>query len=225
MSSPADPHTSSPVDFAKALGGLKQNSEMIREYWRDLRASWQASESALRRTLFYILVLAASFMLLNAKAISDVTLLGFQVKNLGIVVTLIPAVIAYLIYVASNNAAITFRLAQIHDNLAHYYWPDFYSENLELTIRPVGSVAETTLVVIGLGNTSFLGKVAGVAGVARFLIYMAAPIVFEVYALWQLFVHHEEILLLECAVATFSFAAILACTPNYIFMAKTIKEY
>lgn len=55
----------SSIDFTGVLGDLKNNSEMIREYWRDLRASWQASENSMRRTLFYILALATVFILLG----------------------------------------------------------------------------------------------------------------------------------------------------------------
>jgi hypothetical protein len=214
---------SSSVDFDKALGSLNDNSELIREYWKDLRASWQASESSLRRTLFYILALAASFMLLGTKAVGEVTFLGVQVTNLGLVRTLIPATIAYLIYAASTSTAITVRLAQIHDELAHHYWPNFYNANLELTVRPVGSIAENALVTNEIDN-AFLASIATGAGMARFLIYMFVPILFEVYALWQLIAHHKAVLWLECAVAVFSFLMILASMPNFIIALKAFND-
>jgi hypothetical protein len=213
----------SSVDFRNALGDLDKNSEMIREYWRDLRASWQASENALRRTLFYILALAASFILLGTKDVGELTFLGLTLTNRALVVTLIPAIIAYLIYVVSTNAAITYRLSAVHDGLARCYWPSFYTANLELTVRPSGSIGENELVTNEIDN-SFLAGLAMGAGVTRFLIYIFAPILFEVYALWQVFAHGKEALWLECIVATFSFLAILASAPNFIYALKALKD-
>ncbi len=211
------------IDFDSALGRLDDNSEMIREYWRDLRASWEASENSLRRTLFYILALATTFLLLNTKALGEVTFLGLKLTNLGLVATLIPAVIAYLIYVASINAAISMRLCTIHDSLALHYWPDFCSADLEFTIRPVGSFTENALIARGQDNR-FVGNMSVWAGLARLVTYMTAPIVFEAYALWRLIAHHEEMLWLKCLVAAFSFIMILACVPNYISSAKWVIE-
>jgi hypothetical protein len=214
---------SSSVDFDDALGTLKDNSELIKGYWTDLRASWQASESSLRRTLFYILALAAGFILLSTKAVGEVTLLGVQLTNLGLVRTLIPATIAYLIYVASTSAAITVRLAKIHDQLAEHYWPNFYRANLELTVRPVGSIGENALVTNAIDN-AFLSSIATGAGMARFLIYMFVPILFDVYAIWQLVAHHKAVLWLECAVAAFSFLMILASIPNFIIALQGLND-
>lgn len=207
------------VDFPSALGTLDDNSEMIREYWRDLRASWQASENSLRRTLFYILALATAFILLNSKALGSVTFLGLKLTNLDLVATLIPAVIAYLIYVASTNAAIAMELGNIHDRLASHYWPNFYQANLELTVRPVGSFSESTLISENIKN-GLLENIAVGASVIRFGIYMVAPIVFEVYALWHLIGRHEEILWLEWLVAAFTVLMTLASTPNYLYLIK-----
>jgi hypothetical protein len=212
------------VDFDEALGELDKNSVMIREYWRDLRASWQASENALRRTFFYILALAVSFMLLGTKAIGEVTFLGFKVTNLGLVGTLIPAVIAYLTYVVSISAAITINLASIHDKLAHHYWPKFYDANLELTVRPTGSLAETALVANAM-EENILAKVAGLAGILRLLIYICAPVVFDVYAIWQSLAHHEGILWLNYVVTAFSFVMFLVSVPNFISVVKVIRDY
>lgn len=221
----------SSIDFTKALGeldkkpdgSLDNNSEMIREYWRDLRASWQASENALRRTLFYILALAAGFILLGTKAVGEVTFLGVTLKNRGLVITLIPAIIAYLIYIESTNATITYRLQQIHDEMAKHYWPSFYSANLELTVRPSGSWGENELVTNEIDN-SFLSGIALGGGIARFLIYIFAPILFEVYAFWQVFAHREEALWLGCIVATFSFLAIFVSVPNFIYALTALKK-
>lgn len=206
------------IDFADALGSLNDNSEMIRGYWKDLRDSWQASESALRRTLFYILALAAAFMLLRAKDITGVSVLGLSVTNLRLVETLIPAVISYLTYAASTNAAIATRLSTIHDQMAEHYWPRLYAAKLELTVRPVGSFAETSLITSDI-EESFLSNVSFVAGLGRFLISIFAPIAFEVFTLVILFTQPGGILWLNCAVAAFAFLAIFACVPNlyYIF--------
>lgn len=152
-----------------------------------------------------------------------VTFLGVNVTNRGLLVTLIPAIIAYLIYTISTNAAISFRLGKIHDDLAAHYWPKFYSANLELTVRPSGSIGENELVTNEI-DSSFLGSIAMGAGVTRFLVYIFAPIIFEAYALWQLFAHREEILWLECVVAAFSFLMILVSVPNFIFALKALKE-
>jgi hypothetical protein len=205
------------IDFSKALGNLDANSEMIREYWRDLRESWQASENSLRRTLFYIVALATAFLLLHTKAIDRISFLGLEVINLRLVATLIPAVIGYLIYVVSTNAAIAFTLGEIHSGLAKHYWPNFYSADLELTVMPAGAYAENALVSNGLEN-NFLGGVASWAGITRFLISMFAPIVFDVYALEQLFAQRGGILWLECVVTAVSFFMILASAPNLIYI-------
>jgi hypothetical protein len=211
------------INFDSALGELDKNSDMIREYWRDLRASWQASENSLRRTLFYILALAATFLLLSTKGLGEVTFLGLKVTNLRLVATLIPAVIAYLIYVVSITAAVTMRLATVHDRLAQHYWPNFYGEDLEVAVRPVGSFTETALIALSTKN-NVLQNMSAWAGLVRFSIYIIAPIGFEVYALWWLIGHNEEALWLECLVAAFLFLMILASVPNYIFITKWVRE-
>jgi hypothetical protein len=208
-----------PVDFDSAFGKLDKNPEMIREYWRDLRASWQASEGALRRTTFYTLALAAVFLLINTKDLKEVTFLGLGLTNLNLIATLIPAVIGYLIYVISINASIATQLGDIHDHLAQHYWPKFYEQNLEVTVRPVGSYAENALIALNTENW-LLSRISAWGAMARFLVYTIAPIAFEVYALWRLFNHNEEGLWLESLVTTFAFLMIVASVPNYLFLTK-----
>jgi hypothetical protein len=154
---------SSEIDFDKALGKLDDNSEMIREYWRDLRASWQASENVLRRTLFYIFALAAAFMLLSIKAVGEVSFLGLKVTNLGLVGAAIPGIVAYLTFIVSTNAAIVLRLGKLHDDIAKHYWSEFCRSDLEVTVRPTGSIGET-LLVTNATNSKFIGNIAVAAG-------------------------------------------------------------
>jgi hypothetical protein len=211
------------LDFDTALGKLDDNSEMIRGYWKDLRDSWRASEDALRRTLFYILVLAAVFMLLQDKAIGNVTFAGLGITNLRLVTTFIPVIISYLIYVSSTNAAIAYRLGTIHDELASHYWPKFYHADLEVTVRPTGSFGESELITLANDNI-ILSNMSAWAGAGRFLISIFAPIAFEVYALVKVFAQPKAILWLDCLVAIFSFLTFVSCVPNLVFVIKQLGE-
>lgn len=211
------------MDFGQALGDLETASDIIREYQRDLRANWRENEHSLRIIMFYALVLVGIFLLLSTKSSAGITFLGIEVTDLDLVRSLIPAVMAYFIYAASNTVAAIRRFADVHEQLTVHYWPEFYRERLDLTVVPVGSILmETELVTNAIGN-KVLGGLAGLAGVTRFATTALAPVAFEAYALWQLISHRQGILWLDYVVLAFVCTMIVACVPNYVYIISNTK--
>jgi hypothetical protein len=204
-------------DFDRSLGRLVDNSDMIREYWRDVRANWQASEASLRRTVFYIVALATAFILLGAKGIGEISFVGLKVTDLNVVRTLIPVVLGYLAYVVSADAAISLRLRHLHDALAKHYWPDFYANDLELPVRPVGSFQDLAVIERHVRN-KFLRKGVHAGSIVRFLVILACPALFEVFALWQLLAQEGGVVWLEIVVTVLSAALVLASVPNLVYI-------
>jgi hypothetical protein len=204
-------------DFDESLGQLSANSDMIREYWRDVRANWQASEASLRRTVFYFFALATGFILLGAKGVREITFVGLTVTDLNVVRTLIPVVMAYLAYVVSANAAISLRLRVLHDKLAEHYWNDLYKHNLELAVRPVGSFLDLAMIENHI-HSKALSSWVHAGNIVRFLVILAGPTLFEVFALWKLLAQGGGPLWLEIVVAFLSGLLVLASFANLVYV-------
>lgn len=160
---------------------------MIREYWRDVRANWQAGEASLRRGVFYIGALAMTFVLAAAGSLTEVTFFGLKFGDFDPLLLGIPVIIGYLSFSNFSTIAVVFRLQEVHDQLTKHYWPVAYDNDFELFVRPVGGVGDTMTL---FNDPKMLWDISGslirIAGMTRLTVLLGAPVVFEAFSVGQL---------------------------------------
>jgi len=173
------------IPFENALGSLEQNGDMIREFWRDVRARWEAAEASLRRTVFYIGVLAMTFVLVLTGGANEISLLGLKFADFDWISLGVPALVGYLSFTTFVNASIAFRLQEVHDRLAQHYWPGMYDNDFELFVRPIGGIADIASVSTDSAISNSVSALLRMSSIARFAVLLGAPLAFEAFALFR----------------------------------------
>jgi len=208
------------IPFEAALGPLDQNGEMIREFWRDVRDRWEAAEASLRRTVFYIGVLAMTFVLVETGGTSEISLLGLTFADFDWISLGVPVLIAYLSFTTFVNAAIAFRLQEVHDRLAQHYWPGMYDNDFELFVRPIGGIADVASVLMDSAIPYGVSALLRVSVIARFLVLLGAPVAFNVFALTQIWSHDPGTPAARWIVTSLCLLFAAASIPHLIYISK-----
>lgn len=210
------------IDFTTAFGPLDANTDVIREYWRDLRANWQAAESSLRRTVFYVGALGLTFALLLNGGLSEVAFLGLKFKDLDFVLLAIPVITGYLTYVAFTLASISARLATAHDDLMMQVWPNAYGHSLDRLVRPVGAFADIAAIADDSALSEFAARCVSAAGVIRFIGLLGLPVLFELFAIAALVREEPGHAAIRVAVIAVSCVCLIACVPHVYYVGKVV---
>jgi hypothetical protein len=205
------------IDFTAAFRNPAEHQDWLLAYASDLRENWKSTESAFSRTTFLVVSLAATFVLIGGNEVAEFSVGGMKITNLNVVQGGLPVVIAYLTFTLSLTAGIAFWLASTYDALCKHYWPEFYAQDLELTLRPSSSFAATAILASATGK-HWLGNLMGWVGAVRFLAYIVGPVVFEAYALTSLWRSTTVSTLEAVVVSTLTVGLLAACLPNLVFL-------
>lgn len=207
-----------PIDYQKVFGSPGEHDDWVREYLRDLRQNWAAAEATVTKSVTAIIALATAFLLIAAHGIGEVAIAGVKITRLAPVEAAIPVMITYLFYVTAQNSATSFLLGIVHDELCQYYWPAFYLENLELTLRPVGSLTGVSLTASHVKN-EFLANTLAMVGFLRFIVFVIGPFTFAVYAMVALWRQSEMPTVLAALSTGLSSVLLLAVLPSLVSIA------
>jgi hypothetical protein len=132
-------------------------------------------------------------------------------------------VIAYFIFSLSLSAGIALRLGRVHDDLCQCYWPEFYSQDLELTLRPSTSFGATGI-LSNITEHEWLNNMIAFTGGLRFIAYVVGPLAFEVYTLITLGRSSDISTSAFIVATTLTVALLLACLPNMLFLAVAVGK-
>ncbi len=212
------------VDFRSVFGPPGEQPEVVREYLRDLRTNWAGYESSIARSSGLMFGLAAAFLLLSGGSVGTVSLVGVELTSLEIIQASIPVVIGYLAFALVQASALSWRLADTHDELVEYSFPSFYAADLELTLHPPGAFTAQALLRFSTTRPG-LGRLVGKLGLLRSAVQLFAPLVFLVYAVVEMWADRVASPVTRSVSTVLTVAMLAAAVPHFLHLAETARGH
>lgn len=159
--------------------------DIAAKYLDDLRARMNDIRTTSRRTVALLLLVAASFELLNRAAVSNVQLGPLQIRDLGPIQKALPVVFAYLIY---EQVALGVRYLYswtVASGIAGLFQPSLRATGLDELLNPIGSALFGPM--DWYQSNTLTRRMVGVFNIALRGGSLSVPLVIEGYALYQLF--------------------------------------
>lgn len=100
------------------------------------RENLQKADAASVRQSAIFLFLAVSFELLNRAAISEISIAGLKVSDLGLVQKVLPVGIAYYYYAALSSYSSRRLLMEVIDRTVEHVYPKLYEADWHVFMYP-----------------------------------------------------------------------------------------
>jgi hypothetical protein len=112
------------------------NREYAADYLKDLRESWRNIDLALGRSIMVAILAMAVFELLARSAINKAVFSGFEIKDLSLIRTALPVIVAYYFYDLSVLFYVDSEFEKAHSRIIEILHEDISKENVDYFIRP-----------------------------------------------------------------------------------------
>jgi hypothetical protein len=152
------------------------NKEYAADYIKDLRENWRSVDLALGRSITITMLIIVVFELLARSAINKVVVSGFEIKDLTLIRTALPVLVAYYFYDLSNLLYMDSDFEKIHSRIVEILHRDVSDENLDYFLRPR---QPSILGALLLGRDN---KAVGLLNSALGISLYAGIVLYEVYA-------------------------------------------
>lgn len=164
----------------------KDSDDFIKENLAVFRENINKIGGRIQNTIFILLMLIAGFELLNRGLVKEIVWTGFKITDLTLVYQSIPVFIAYYFYVLGSLIIQGSHLKVLHNEILKKHYNLIYKNDLDcyffvdlpMSIEGILTNNERGCISNLISLTSVI-----IAGIISHL----GPIVFEIYALYNLF--------------------------------------
>ena len=155
------------------------------EYLRDLRGRMKDISESSRRTVLLMLLVAATFELLDRAAVTNVQAGPFQIKDLSLIQRVLPVIFAYLIYEETVLGVRYLYSMSIASEIARTFQPALKSSTLDGPLNPQGSPLFGPMLWHRSASRSY--RLLALFTIVLRLGSLTAPLIIEAYAFYRLF--------------------------------------
>jgi len=158
------------------------------DYLAEVRTNWRDDERELRRTAFWIALLAVVFELLVRGGVAEIAIGFVKTTKPKLIEEAIPVAVAFLMNGSAALIIDVFVLGWIHDTVLSLVYEPMWRNNLEYGLYPANTTlfSQKRLFAI-VDNPQGVDRLLVLLGFSRLWTLLLLPVGFEIYAYWRLF--------------------------------------